>query len=283
MRSVFGILSALLLSVASVRAQPAPAEPSEQQLALARSLFEEGLDFVSARQWAQAADRFQRVMEIRSSPVVAYNLASALVHLERLLRARALLRSTVLQPEVAGETRRAAEQLLSEIEPRIGRVRLIIRGTKPDTVLLLDDTPLEMGRLSAPLELDPGPHRIAVLVAGQPRSPKAFVVRSRQPVLEVEYDVTPPVPDPQTAAGAAPPPSQPASSVTPTAVAPTGPPADPSSGLGPWGLWTAVAGVAVAGLVVGVVVASDRGEPPPPLAGDTMPGLLRGQVDGVFE
>ncbi len=58
----------------------------------ARALFERGLEFMEAEQWEQAAKRFRQGLEIRPSDVVAYNLASALVHMGRLGEAVGLLR-----------------------------------------------------------------------------------------------------------------------------------------------------------------------------------------------
>src|SRR5712671_6532786 len=68
---------------------------TEQSTDLARQLFNEGLDFVEHEHWAEVEDRFRRVLALRSSHVVSYNLASALMHLGRFCESSELLRAIV--------------------------------------------------------------------------------------------------------------------------------------------------------------------------------------------
>jgi hypothetical protein len=68
----------VLLLAPSLRgvAQTAP-EPTAAQLKLARSLYYDGLELIDKGEWGQAADRLQRVLELRDSAVVSYHLANA--------------------------------------------------------------------------------------------------------------------------------------------------------------------------------------------------------------
>src|SRR5882672_1974841 len=95
------LLCAPLWAAAPLRAQqqssaPISAEATDQ----ARQLFNEGLALVEHEDWAGAEERFRRVLALRSSHVVSYNLASALTHLERLVESAELLRGVARDPSV---------------------------------------------------------------------------------------------------------------------------------------------------------------------------------------
>ena len=63
---------------------PVAVDPTTEE---ARRLFAEGIEFVEQERWAEAEERFRRVLVLRGSQVVAYNLASALEHLGRFVEA----------------------------------------------------------------------------------------------------------------------------------------------------------------------------------------------------
>ena len=65
---------ALFASPLSASAQQNEAE----RTALARTLFGEGVAFVDQQNWDEAVVRFRRAYALRPSPVVGFNLASAL-------------------------------------------------------------------------------------------------------------------------------------------------------------------------------------------------------------
>ena len=64
-----------------------------QETALARALFEEGVVAADAQRWDEAAERFERAYGLKATPGIAYNWASALVELGRLVEAGERLRS----------------------------------------------------------------------------------------------------------------------------------------------------------------------------------------------
>ncbi len=117
--SLWGVTVPLRAQPAAPPAAPAGGEAAgendEQNVDQARQLFAEGLDFVEHEDWVNAEDRFRRVLALRSSHVVTYNLASALMHLGRLVESSELLRSVVRDPSADATTHDAATQLLSEI------------------------------------------------------------------------------------------------------------------------------------------------------------------------
>lgn len=145
----------------SVEAQTA----SATQRARARALFGEGVAFARDGRWEQAVDRFSRTLELTPSPVVAYNLASALEAVGRIVEACEHLRSVErfenVDEAVAGEAR----VLLATMEPRIARLVLEVEVEVADARVELDGERITRAELGVEIPVDPGSHRIALRLA----------------------------------------------------------------------------------------------------------------------
>lgn len=128
----------------------------------ARRLFAEGLEFVEDQDWVQAEERFRRVLATRGSHVVAYNLASALEHLGRLVEAAELLRPVARDASVEPRTKVAAERLLAQIEPRIGSLTVRLSGDSQGALVRLDDKQVQISEQVLTVSVDPGAHRVVV-------------------------------------------------------------------------------------------------------------------------
>jgi len=147
-------LCALRLAPATVRADDV------NRSASARALFEQGVSHTDKAEWAEAADAFRRALALRDSPVIRYNLASALRELGRLVEASELLHALVAGSGVDAALRDNAQALLAELKPRIGRLTLHAPADLSITLLTLDAQPLEPAQLGLPLQVDPGTHHI---------------------------------------------------------------------------------------------------------------------------
>jgi hypothetical protein len=139
---------------------------SATQRARARALFHEGVAFAREGRWTQAVDRFSRTLELTPSPVVAYNLASALEAVGRIVEACEHLRSVerfeTVDETLAGEAR----ALLATMQPRIAR--LVLEVEPADAQVELDGQPVMRAELGVEIPVDPGGHRISVrLASGQ--------------------------------------------------------------------------------------------------------------------
>src|SRR5882672_5789913 len=189
--SRFLLVTTLVSAVATAAAQGA--EPSAEAATDARSveqarqLFTEGLHFVEDEDWAQAEDRFRRVLALKSSHVASYNLASALDHLGRLVESSELLRVVLRDPAVDPTTHDAAQQLLNEIEPRIGSLTIRITGDSSDASLSVDDKPLELSAAVQAISVDPGLHHVRVQRASATLVEKEVTVGGDAPL---QADVT---------------------------------------------------------------------------------------------
>lgn len=254
----------------------------EQQKEQARVLFNEGLRFVEQEDWVSAESRFRSVLLLRASHVVAYNLASALSHLERLMEAAELLRAIVRDDTAEPGARSAAEQLLAEIEQRIGTLTLRIAGDSAGAVVRLDGAPLELSEQLITISVDPGVHDVVVERDGSQIASEVVRIGGEAP-LQVSVTLSlPPRILPAAVAQAA----QPVPASRPSAVgartASSQPPRDEGSDdsiLESWWFWTAVGAVAAGGVVTGVVLAG--GGDSAPLRGDTDPAVLGGTVKAM--
>lgn len=241
----------------------------------ARRLFAEGLAFVEQGNWVSAEERFRRVLAQRSSHVVVYNLASALVHLDRLVEGAELLRSILRAADADAETREAAQQLLSETEPRIGTLTVRVSGDATFTAFTLDDKPIELTAQVQTIAVDPGEHRIAALREGAEVASQRVVLGNGQ-VLQAEVElVLPALITPQQALR--PEPALPPRRVAPPAPRPLRDDEADEGGSSFW-LWAGGGAVVVAAAAVTLALVLGGSEEAAPVAGDTDPGFIRGRV-----
>jgi len=267
---------------AQAQAQPAepPPELDAQQLNIARSLFEEGLDFMDRKDWTQAADRFSRVLQMRWSPVVAYNLGSTLVELGEIGDAVEHLRRVMREPALEDSVRLPAEQLLKQAEARLGKIRILILGEDEGLVVMLDDSEWPKAAIGIPVPLAPGRHRVVLQQGAEELEAREIFVSEREQ-LDVTFDRTPeeePAAVPAPAAVAASAPGNGSDDGAYNEFAGGDEADDGGSILGAWWLWTAVGVVVAAATVVTVVAVSSDPDPATPIEGNFMPGVIEGNV-----
>jgi hypothetical protein len=260
-----------------VAAQPAPDAADPAVVDEARQLFNEGLEFVEQEDWIQAEERFRRVLALRSSHVVAYNLASALVRLGRPVEAAELLRSILRAGDADAATREAAQQLLVETEPQIATLTIRVTGDMTGVRFALDDKPLELTAQVQTISVDPGEHTVTAYRGSTPLAFERAVTGGGAPLqaelaIELPLQITPK----HAAARARRPEPEPVPHVAKVAPAPPPEDEEESSGLGVWA-WTA-GGAAVAAAAVVAVVLFAGGDEAEPVAGDTDPPFVRGRV-----
>jgi hypothetical protein len=282
---------AVLALTTPARAQlPDPNSPvadpvlEEQEKEQARLLFSEGLQYVENEDWVQAEARFRGVLLLRASHVVAYNLASALSHLGRLMEAAELLRGIVRDASAEPSARSAAEQLLAETEQRIGTLTLRVAGDSAGAVVTLDGSRLELGEILT-ISVDPGEHRVMVERDSRLVTSETVQIGGAAP-LQVSLTLNlPPRIVPVAVARAAQPARQaPPGSAVGARTAPSDSAGDDDDSgdsiFESWWLWTAVGAVAAGGAITGILIARG-GDDADPISGDTDPPLLRGTVKAM--
>lgn len=139
-------------------------QESEEALrtAAARGLFEEGMDAVDRRDFETAADRLTRSLELRESVVVRTNLGLVLIEVGRFVEASEHFRRVLRNAQASAEAHDAAAARLAEIEPRIGRLQIVIGGARDDVRAELDGRPLDEAMIGVPQPADPGAHRVVL-------------------------------------------------------------------------------------------------------------------------
>ncbi len=90
--------------VLSLRVSGAGAQ-AEQETALARALFEEGVSAADEGRWAEAADRIGRAHSLKPTPATAFHWASALIELGQLVQAGERLRAIASEETITDELR----------------------------------------------------------------------------------------------------------------------------------------------------------------------------------
>jgi tetratricopeptide (TPR) repeat protein len=276
-RTLCRVLLAFALPLVAVtallclRAQPATAQPAPAQdtrAPEARALFQQGLAFADQNRWSEAAERFAQALALRDSPVIAYNLGSALRQLRRWVEACELFARVSQATSAAPELRRSAATAHAELIPRLGHLTLHVQGHQPDDVILLDRRPLAPDQLELAISIDPGAHQLAVLRGDRTLHSETVLVfegASRELILRL-------LPDPQQTARLSPGLATPRPSPAP-AVPLHGPDAAEASDT-PWWVW-AGAGTLVAGAITAATILLLDNDSPTPEPGDSVLFLKR--------
>ncbi len=155
-------LAALCTGLGAAHAQEEEAEQAadaaelseEERTERARTLFGEGLELADAGDWDRAVHRFRRALELRAAAPIRYNLATSLARMGRLVEALEQCAAIVEDPEADETVKAAARTLQVELDPRLGRLTISVRGDATGTHVTLDGRPWET--LGAPAAADPG-------------------------------------------------------------------------------------------------------------------------------
>lgn len=145
--------------------QDAFAQEDAARAASARALFEEGVVLADSAQWSDAADRFQRALSLRDSPVIRFNLASALVEVNRLVEASELLHQIERDATADEQLRRDAIKRIAGITPRIAKLTIELDGNFSGISVRLDDRELAAAMIGMAMPIDPGVHQLRALRA----------------------------------------------------------------------------------------------------------------------
>lgn len=212
MRTSAFAFSALLLSASAVtRAQPdadrevtaettTQADPVEQ----ARALFREGVGHVEGRDYEAAATSFAAALELHEATSIRFNLASALMELDRYVDAYPHLVGVLADETADAEVRRTTERHLRQATRRIGR--LAINANDSVDTVMLDGAAVTPGAQDVAVE--PGEHTIeghhggAVVVRRQLTVGAGERAHVDLTVLRVEVETeADPIPEPPSHTG----------------------------------------------------------------------------------
>jgi len=255
---------ALACAVILTLRAPTVCAQGAQETALARSLFEEGVAAADAGQWAKAADRFGRAHSLKPTPGIAFNWASALLELGKLVEAGERLRAVAYDPAAGDELRAQSQEKLAAIAPRVALLTLRVGEPNAGLSVTIDEHVLPRVAWGSVAPVDPGVHSVSLLRGDETLSSESITLSDGE-----RRELSLLVPD------------APESGSAPVAAA-----IDPAAREEPrpserkplyknWMMWTAVGVVAIGGVVTGMLLAQNDPKEPAPVRGDTDPAVIR--------
>lgn len=177
------ILALFALAMVSGRAraqscEPEP-EPPDALRAAARQHYSEGVAHSGAQRWEDARAAFQRAYDVAPFAPVVYNLATAQAQTGRLVEAaesyRRFLRRCSSREDAS--LRADAEELLSGVEPRIGRLSIQLERFAPSSdAIVIDDVELSDAIVGSEIPFNPGAHELTVTRGGETIATERFTV-----------------------------------------------------------------------------------------------------------
>jgi hypothetical protein len=222
----------------------------------ARDRLEEGSALYRKGDYKGALKKFEEARALVASPKIYFNLGQALSRLGRTAAAvDAFERFLAEAPDAVPERRRDAEQLLGELRPQVGFVR-VIADAKSE--IAVDGQPAGTAPLRRTIPVDPGEHQVTARVPGAPIAHVGNVKVAAGETIAWEAREAPapladgPLPLPPSLT--APVPAPQASVVT------TPPPAEPPRRR--WIPWAAAGAAVAVGIVVTAVLLSGKRDGP---------------------
>jgi hypothetical protein len=237
-----------VLSSPAALAQSSP--PTAQELETARTLYKEGKELRAAGDLPGAIAKLQAAHALGHTPVTGIELAKTYVLVGKLVEAREVALSVARLGVASDETEKSADaraeaaKLADELRPRIPTLAVKIRGLAQGELahVVIDGVTIPDAAIAEPQKVDPGKHDVAVRVGdgAAAREAHASADTPEGRAIEVAVDAPP------AAVGAQSPPPPPEEAV-------------PESSHGTPLLAKVAFGVAVTGIIVGVVGGVEAG------------------------
>jgi hypothetical protein len=187
-------------------------EPTAEELAAARQVFNDGLDLEKKEQWADALAKFALVAKIKMTPQVRYHLARCHERLGRLVDALNGYELAAQEAKAMGDKARDvlenAPPRAAELRSRVAHVRIQVTGTVRSSRILLDGRAVSLALVDTLIPVDPGAHRIEVRRGADVTAERELQLAAAASET-VALTIDDPVPSPPPTASTAPPPPPP--------------------------------------------------------------------------
>lgn len=201
------VASVLVLSAVLAAPTRSFAQPTPEELAAARQLFNEGKELEKQKSYKGAIEKFKKVAGVKMTPQVRFHIALCEENLGHLvdaingfeLAAEEAKRAGSTAPEVAENAPKRATALRA----RVPTLRLAITGQVLTSRIFLDGNPVSAAMIGVALPIDPGVHAVEVQSAAgkatfhkdlelQERAAESLVIE----VNDIEIAAVPPLPPP---------------------------------------------------------------------------------------
>lgn len=165
--------SAVSVTLAGILiAGAARAEPSKNDAITAQALFKEARGLVDAGKWAEGCPKFEASLTLFPSASTMLNIAKCHEHDGKIASAwQDYSQALTLNRETKGDERRKGLEALATkgiaaLEPRLPRLRIVVKGAPPGVEVLRDGKPVPAAALGEALPADPGVHEIRARAPG---------------------------------------------------------------------------------------------------------------------
>ena len=155
------LATCLLASAAGLAAPPGSGDAESKRSAL----YKEGVALSDSGNWAEALNRFQQVVAIRSSPPALFSLAEAEQHVGRYASSETHYRAALADARSTHDARvqAAAEKAIGAVVPHVPHLVVRVATEAPNRQATVDGAPASLG---APYAVDPGDHAVVVTADG---------------------------------------------------------------------------------------------------------------------
>ena len=168
-------------------------DPSPEELAAARALFNEGKDEEKRNEWQSALEKFKKVAGVKMTPQVRFHIALCDENLGHLVSA---INGFELASGEAKKAGKSAADVAENAPPRADALRKRVptlklhpTGRVERSRILLDGSAVATALLDTDIPVDPGSHVIEVDTSGKPGFRHELTLAERETqTLEVEVD-----------------------------------------------------------------------------------------------
>jgi hypothetical protein len=254
--AVLGLAFSLICAAPLARAQqPAPAQPSDQDKALAATLFDQGRALLAQDKVPEACRKLEESRRLDPLPGTVLNLAACHEREGRTASAMAEFREARALAERDNRNDRVAfaDEHLKAIEPKLSMLIVVVppAADLPDLTIIRDGVAIGRTVWGEKIPVDPGTH---VVEATAPHKQLRHVEVQIGPNADVQTVTIAALEDAAPAAAPTPAPVAPPPATTATAPAPETPALPAQSGLSTRRTWALVSGgVGAAGVLAGSI------------------------------
>lgn len=198
-------LAAAALVALSSGTTPALADPSPQDVAAARTLFDEARKLMKAGKFAEACPKLEEGVRLNPGLGMKFNLAECYENLGRTASAWALYLDVAAAAKTKKEVERerVARERAQKLAPRVSHVTVVVASEVPGLEITRDGVAIGKGQFGTPISLDPGTYTFAAKAPGHRPweqsvtvAPDGAKVTVTVPALEVVPVKAPPPPPP---------------------------------------------------------------------------------------
>jgi len=179
----------------------------------AQALFKAARERIQAGDYAEGCPKFEASFALQASASTLLNIAKCHEHEGKIATAwDDYQRALTLNRETRGEQRkqeleRIAKKGIAALEPRLPRLRVVIREPSSELSVMRDGKALPAAALGEPLPADPGPHEIRASAPGRrPATRSVTLEEGKVATVEITLEPLPaegPAPPPKDKPGAA--------------------------------------------------------------------------------